>query len=323
MTERAAVEAVRHAALWFEPTRAGLRPLLDLMEGARIVLIGEATRGTHEFARVRADLTAALVAERHFNVIAAEADGAAAMRVDQWVRLASLESGPHGPLDDFGFPRWAWRNDIVAQFMQWLRDHNARRAGADRVGFHGLGLLGDALMHETLEDVMDRTARHMGYARAVVWAHNRQAGDARAVDVPGSAKPSLGQLARERHGDAFLVGFTTHAGTVTATRGWNGGPETMELPPSIEGSYERLFHDAALERFIIATSQARNVLSTPRPERALGAVYQQQGDGGREYFRASLADQFDAVVHIDRTTALEPFDRQWSDDRSEKHQSQV
>src|SRR2546423_4741576 len=185
MNDREEVEAVRHAALWFEPSGPGLRPLLDLIDDAHVVLIGEGTRGTHEFAHIRAELTAALVADKHFNVVAAEADTAAAMRVDQWVRVASLETGPYGPLDDFGFPRWAWRNDAVARFVQWLRDHNARRAGSDRIGFHGLGLLGDVMMFETLNDLMERTARHMGYSRAVVWTHNRQAGDARPTDHRG------------------------------------------------------------------------------------------------------------------------------------------
>ena len=324
MSDREEVEAVRHAALWFEPTRHGLRPLLDLIDDAHVVLIGEGTRGTHEFAQIRTALTEALVADKHFNVVAAEADIAAAMRVDQWVRVASAETGPYGPLDDFGFPRWAWRNEVVGRFVQWLRDYNARRAGSDRIGFHGLGLLGDALKSEALDDAMERAARHMGYARAVVWTHNRQAGDARATDVRGSAKPTLGQLARDRHGrGAFLIGFTTHIGTVTAARAWNAQPETVELPQAIDGSWESLFHDVDLDRFVLPTSQQRAVLTPPRLERAVGPVILPGSDGVGDYFRASIASQFDAVVHVDRTTALEPLDwpRSEHGDRSETHSS--
>ena len=314
MDPHAEIEAVRHAALWFEPTQDGLQPLLDLIDDAHVVLIGESTRGTHEFARIRTALTAALIADKHFNVVAAEADAAAALRIDHWVRIASLESGPHGPLDDFGFPEWTWRNGVVATFMQWLRDHNARRAGADRVGIHGLGRLGDELMFETLDDVMDRASRQMGYARAVVWLQTRQAGDARATDVRGAAKPSFGQLARERYGsNAYLIGMATCEGTVTAARAWNGSPDRMELNPCIEGSYEQLFHQTGLDRFIVAMPQARDVLAPPRLERAIGAVYQPHGGDRREYFRASLVHQFDAVVYVDRTTAIEPFDRSWSE----------
>lgn len=324
MENRAAVEAVRHAALWFEPTRAGLRPLLDLIDDAHVVLIGEATRGTHEFTRIRTALTAALVADKHFNVVAAEADAAAVVRVDHWVRLVGLESGPHGALDDFAFPRWAWRNDVIARFAQWLRGDNARHAAADRVGIHGLGLPGDALMCDALEDAMLRTARHMGYARAVVWAHNRQAGDARATHVRGSTRASLGQRAREIYGSkTFLIGVTTHAGTVTAARSWNGAGERMQLPPSIAGSYEHLFHATGLERFVVSTSQAGGALGAPRFERMVGAVYQPQSRDRGEYVHASMAGQFDAVVHVDQTAALQSFDEPLSesDDRAKKHRN--
>lgn len=69
---RAALEAVRHAAVWFEPTMDGLDPLLESIGDARLVLIGEASHGTHEFYQIRAELTKALIAHNGFNVVAVE-----------------------------------------------------------------------------------------------------------------------------------------------------------------------------------------------------------------------------------------------------------
>lgn len=71
---RAALNEIRRAAMWFEPTPDGLDPLLQSIGDARLVLIGEASHGTHEFYQIRADLTKALIARHGFNVVAVEAD---------------------------------------------------------------------------------------------------------------------------------------------------------------------------------------------------------------------------------------------------------
>src|ERR671915_2332107 len=95
-----AIEAVRANAL-------PIGKLLEAIGDARIVLIGEATHGTHEFYRIRAELTQALIEQKGFNVVAAEADWPDAYRVNRWVRHMSDESGADGALSDFTrFPRW-------------------------------------------------------------------------------------------------------------------------------------------------------------------------------------------------------------------------
>jgi len=85
MNDHEALDAVRHAALWFTPNEDGLAPLLDLIGDASIVLIGEATHGTEEFYRIRAELTRALIRAKQFNVVAVEADWPDAYRVNRWV----------------------------------------------------------------------------------------------------------------------------------------------------------------------------------------------------------------------------------------------
>jgi erythromycin esterase-like protein len=174
--------------------------------------------------------------------------------------------------------------------------------------------LRDTHMMETLDALVTWTRRRSGIARAVVWAHNSHLGDARATQMGEWGELNLGQLARQRYGrDAYLVGFTTHTGTVTAARDWDEPAERRQVRPSMSGSYERLFHDLEMPRFLVLMhgEPVRSALSAPRLERAIGVVYKPETERASHYFRARLSEQFDAVIHVDTTTALNPLER-WS-----------
>jgi erythromycin esterase-like protein len=174
--------------------------------------------------------------------------------------------------------------------------------------------LRDTHMMETLQALRQWTERRAGRSKSVVWAHNSHLGDARATQMGTYGELNVGQLVRQEYGDAaFLIGFTTHEGTVTAARDWDDPAERRQVRPSLPGSYERLFHDAGLERFVLRLRDAavREALDTTRLERAIGVVYKPETERASHYFRASLARQFDAVIHVDRTTALTPLEP-WS-----------
>jgi erythromycin esterase-like protein len=115
--------------------------LLDLIGDARVVLLGEASHGTHEFYRERARITRRLVKEKGFNAVAVEADWPDAYRVNRWVREVGDD---HTALEALGgferFPRWMWRNREVLEFVEWLRRHNDLQRPEGRVGFYGLDL---------------------------------------------------------------------------------------------------------------------------------------------------------------------------------------
>ena len=59
--------------------------------------------------------------------------------------------------------------------------------------------------------------------------------------------------------------------------------------------------------------EATAALHDARLERAIGVVYLPQTERWSHYFDVRLVDQFDAVIHIDHTRALEPLERtsQW------------
>ena len=173
--------------------------------------------------------------------------------------------------------------------------------------------LRDRHMAETLEAVTAFLQRRDGHARIAVWAHNSHLGDARATAMGAEGELNVGQLVREKYGDAaVLVGFTTYEGTVTAADDWGGSAERMNVRPALPGSVEELFHEVALPRFFLPlrnAGEALGELREPLLERAIGVVYRPATERYSHYFEARLASQFDAVVHVDRTRAVEPLER--------------
>jgi erythromycin esterase-like protein len=172
--------------------------------------------------------------------------------------------------------------------------------------------LRDRHMAETLEALVAHLERHGRRAKLAVWAHNSHLGDARATDMGEAGEWNVGQLVRELYGrDSVLIGFSTHRGTVTAASDWGGGAERKRVRPALRGSYEELFHDMGAEHFMLSWRDNRalaRLLDAPRLERAIGVIYLPETERMSHYFNAHLAKQFDAMIHIDETTALEPLE---------------
>ena len=126
-------------------------PLLEMIGHARFVLIGEASHGTHEFYRIRAEITKRLIREKGFTAVAVEADWPDAYRVNRYVRGETGEPDTVDALDGFRrFPQWMWRNADVLDFVGWLRAHNDAAGGA-KAGFYGLDLYS---LHASMEAVL-------------------------------------------------------------------------------------------------------------------------------------------------------------------------
>jgi erythromycin esterase-like protein len=397
---------------------------------AGYVLLGEASHGTHEFYRARAEITKRLIAEERFTLVAVEADWPDAYRVNRFVRGGGDDTSAEEALGDFRrFPSWMWRNAVVAEFVTWLREYNdALPAGARKVGFYGLDLysiytsmeevvrhledtdpaaaarareryasfghfgrdphayaratglrgaesceaaavaqlvelrrlggeaalsgggcldedrrfyveqnarlvvdaerhyravfrggheswnLRDRHMAQTLEELVAHARRTQATAKAVVWEHNSHVGDARATDLREAGQLNVGQLMRERHGGrAFIAGFTTYTGTVTAASDWGGEAERKHVRPALPRSWEGVFHELGEPAFVIDAAE----LEGTGLERAIGVVYRPETELISHYFHARAGEQFDMVVHIDETHAVEPLERTGGWERGE------
>jgi erythromycin esterase-like protein len=406
-----------------------------VVQGARdasFVLLGEASHGTHEFYRARAEITKRLIAEQRCTLVAVEADWPDAYRVNRFVRGDDADSSADEALSDFRrFPSWMWRNADVAEFVTWLREYNdGLPAGGRKVGFYGLDLysiytsmdevvryldeidasaarrareryacfghfgrdphtyarqtglhgvesceraaveqlvelrriaaqaalgdggcldedrrfyteqnarlvvdaerhyravfrggqdswnLRDQHMAHTLEELVAHASRNgaTAPATAVVWEHNSHVGDARATDLREVGQLNVGQLMRERHGDrAFIAGFTTYTGTVTAASDWGASAERKHVRPALPDSWEDVFHEFGRAAFAVPASE----LEGEALERAIGVVYRPQTELLSHYFHARAGEQFDMVVHIDETHAVEPLERTSAWERGE------
>ncbi|MDB4933996.1 MAG: hypothetical protein JWP87_968 [Labilithrix sp.] len=174
--------------------------------------------------------------------------------------------------------------------------------------------LRDRHMADTLASIVQHLDHQLGRTSKVcVWAHNSHLGDARATEMGRMGELNVGQLVRERYGrDAFLIGFTTYEGQVSAASDWDAPVERKQLRPALAGSYEALFHGVGVPAFTVLPDRDRHlpdVLRRERLERAVGVVYRPETERQSHWFHAHLAEQFDAIVHVDRTRAVEPLER--------------
>ena len=172
--------------------------------------------------------------------------------------------------------------------------------------------LRDTHMAQTLDALLAHLDSAAEPARIVVWAHNSHVGDARATEVGGDGQLTLGQLVREKHGaDCRLIGFSTYHGTVTAATEWGGNAFIKTVRPALPGSVEELFHETGRAAFLVAMHDggpAAQALEVVRLARAIGVIYLPETERQSHYYHVRPADQYDAMIHIERTRALQPLD---------------
>ena len=227
-------------------------------------------------------------------------------------------------------------NEVVAQLVEMQRRKIARsgRSPAGDAWFHAMqqahvvrnaeayyramfgGRAASWNLRDThMADTVDMLADHLGSdgepAKLIIWAHNSHVGDARATEMGEGGEITLGQILRQRHpNETALVGMTTHTGSVMAAYDWDEPGELELVRPSLPGSWEELFHATDLQRFYVTSAQLRRAVGekVDRLQRAIGVVYRPETERHSHYLHARIADEFDIVVHVDETRALEPLD---------------
>jgi len=220
---------------------------------------------------------------------------------------------------------YARRDGLLAEDALFYAQQNAQTVRNAEVYYRAMfggrvtsWNLRDKHMAQTLQALLAHLDRHDGEpARIVVWAHNSHVGDARATEVGSDGQLTLGQLVREHYGEeSRLIGFTTYTGTVTAASEWGGLAERKFVRPALNGSVEELFHEVDRPEFLVSamiSHAAREPLDAVRLGRAIGVIYLPATERQSHYYHVRPGDQFDAIIHIDQTRALEPLEvtSQW------------
>jgi erythromycin esterase-like protein len=104
----------------------------------------------------------------------------------------------------------------------------------------------------------------------------------------------------------------TRGGAGNAMDGWEAPAERKHVRPALPGSYEAFFHETGIQNFLLSLSHKENatsLLREPHLERAIGVIYLPRSERVSHYFHAQLPDQFDAILHLDETRAVEPLER--------------
>jgi len=99
---------------------------------------------------------------------------------------------------------------------------------------------------------------------------------------------------------------------VTAATHWGGAALRRQVRRALPGSLEALLHAVRLPAFTLFSapgSATQQALARTRITRAIGVIYRPETERQSHYLAADAATQFDALVHIDRTRAVEPLER--------------
>ncbi|MDG5800004.1 erythromycin esterase family protein [Marinilabiliaceae bacterium ANBcel2] len=144
---------------WFKANSTPFETVEDLSEitsrasNRSMVLLGEASHGTHEYYKWRAKLSKYLISQKQFNFIVVEGDWASIYRLNKYVKdWNSSASSAKEVLREFDrWPQWMWSNSDILSLAEWLREYNKNLNDEDKVGFYGMDVYGQ---WQALDDLL-------------------------------------------------------------------------------------------------------------------------------------------------------------------------
>jgi erythromycin esterase-like protein len=148
-------EVINACRQWAYPLQNGadLQPLMGRIGDARVVMLGEATHGTHEYYTWRANISKRLIEEKGFNCIAVEGDWPDCYRLNRFVKgYTDTTNTAFSTLHAFNrWPTWMWANWEIVALAEWLKKHNESLPLNKKAGFYGLDVYS---LWESMESIM-------------------------------------------------------------------------------------------------------------------------------------------------------------------------
>lgn len=146
------ISAVKQSAFPLN-SKDDLGPLFERIGDAQIVMLGEASHGTHEYYTWRANISKKLIEEKGFNFIAVEGDWPDCYRLNRFIKgYDSNNKIAFDVLHTFNrWPTWMWANWEITAFANWLQKHNTNLSANKKTGFYGLDVYS---LWESMESIM-------------------------------------------------------------------------------------------------------------------------------------------------------------------------
>ncbi len=135
-------------------SKKDLDPFIERVGDAEIVILGEASHGTHEYYTWRSKISQRLISEKGFNCIAVEGDWPDCMAINNFIKdYSGSPNTVEEVLSNFKrWPTWMWANWEVAALATWLKEHNSHKQKAEKVGFYGMDVYS---LWDSLKNMID------------------------------------------------------------------------------------------------------------------------------------------------------------------------
>lgn len=182
-----------------------LDPLMERIGDARIVLLGEASHGTHEYYTWRTAISKRLIEEKGFGFIAVEGDWPDCYRVNRFIKGYDYHNkDAKDVLKMFDrWPTWMWANWEIAALANWLREYNTKSPGGKKAGFYGLDVYSLWESMQTMIEYLDKADPDAAtLAREAIHCFEAYGGDEheyarQAYSLPGSCHSQVIELLKD------------------------------------------------------------------------------------------------------------------------------
>ncbi|XGC80647.1 erythromycin esterase family protein [Bdellovibrio bacteriovorus] len=125
--------------------------IAEKLSYAKIVMLGEASHGTHEFYEWRRLISQELITNHGFNFIAVEGDWPPCYAANRLIRSKQSNADKELIHHFHRWPSWMWANTEVAELLNWMKDHNQKLKGKKTIGFFGLDVYS---LFESIDEVL-------------------------------------------------------------------------------------------------------------------------------------------------------------------------
>ena len=140
-----------------------LDQLITAAADKKLVLLGEASHGTHEYYVWRDRISRRLIAEQDFSFIAVEGDFASLYHLNRYVK--NMDGGGTTAKEVLlkldRWPTWMWANDEVVALAEWLRNHNDQLPQDKKIGFYGMDVYDEWNSKKVVLDLLKTTDQNV------------------------------------------------------------------------------------------------------------------------------------------------------------------